>query len=101
MVQVVRTGEGDATVWQVVGELDLGSAEVLGTAIVPNGEVCLTLDLSDLTFIDSSGIAALEKLASAGRMVVLRGPTRNVRRVFEISGLDQHPCISIEDPSSV
>jgi anti-anti-sigma factor len=101
MVQVVRTGEGDATVWQVVGELDLGSAEVLRTAIVPNGEVCLTLDLSELTFIDSSGLHALEKLAGTERMLVLRGPTANVRRVFEIVGLDQHPCISIEDPSSV
>jgi anti-anti-sigma factor len=97
MVQVVRTGEGDATVWQVVGELDLGSAEVLETAIVPNGEVCLTLDLSELTFIDSSGIHALEKLARAERMVVLRGPTRNVRRVFEIVGFDQDSRFVIED----
>ena len=97
MVQVVRTGEGDATVWQVVGELDLGSAEVLGTAIVPNGEVCLTLDLSELRFIDSSGLHALERLARSERIVVLRGPTANVRRVFEIVGLDQDPRFVIED----
>ena len=96
MVQVVRTGEGDATVWQVVGELDLGSAEVLRTAIVPNGEVCLTLDLSELTFIDSSGLHALERLAGAERMVVLRGPGANVRRVFEIVGFDQDPRFVIE-----
>ena len=96
MVQVVRTGEGDATVWQVVGELDLGSAEVLRTAIVPNGEVCLTLDLSELTFIDSSGLHTLERLAGAERMVVLRGPSANVRRVFEIVGFDQDPRFVIE-----
>ena len=83
--------------WQVVGELDLGSAEVLRTAIVPNGEVCLTLDLSELTFIDSSGLHALERLASAERMVALRGPTANVRRVFEIVGFDQDPRFVIED----
>ena len=97
MVQVMRTGEGDATVWQIVGELDLGSAEVLGTAIVPNGEVCLTLDLSGLTFIDSSGLHALERLAREERMVALRGLTANVRRVFEIVGLDQDPRFVIED----
>jgi anti-anti-sigma factor len=96
MVQVVRTGEGDATVWQVVGELDLGSAEVLETAIVPNGEVCLTLDLSELTFIDSSEIHALEKLAKSERMVELRSPRANVRRVFEIVGFDQDPRFIIE-----
>ena len=97
MVQIVRTGEGDATVWQVVGELDLGSAEVLGTAIVPNGEVCLTLDLSKLRFIDSSGLHALERLARSERIVVLRGPTANVRRVFGIVGFDQDPRFVIED----
>jgi len=97
MVQVMRTGEGAATVWQVVGELDLGSAEVLGAAIVPNGEVRLTLDLSQLTFIDSSGIHALERLARrTDCVVVLHDPRPNVRRVFEIVGLDQHPRISIE-----
>ena len=96
MVQVVRTGEGDATVWQVVGELDLGSAEVLSTAIVPNGEVYLTLDMSELTFIDSSGLHALERLARSDRMVVLRGPRENVRRVFEIVGFDQGPRFVIE-----
>jgi anti-anti-sigma factor len=97
MVQVVRTGEGDATVWQVVGELDLGSAEVLGTAIVPNGEVCLTLDLSELTFIDSSGLHALERLARTERTIMLRGPAANVRRVFEIVGFEQDPRFVIED----
>ena len=30
-------------------------------------------------------------------MVVLRGPTANVRRVFEIVGFDQDPRFVIED----
>ena len=71
---------------------------MLEAAIVPNGEVRLTLDLSELTFIDSSGIHALERLTrEAERVVVLRSPTASVRRVFEIVGLDQHSRISIEE----
>ena len=102
MVQVMRTGEGDATVWQVVGELDLGSAGVLETAIVPNGEARLTLDLSELTFMDSTGIAAIESFlrASGCRIVVLRGTTANVRQVLEIVGLDQHPRLEFEDSAA-
>ena len=98
MVQVVRTGEGDAAVWHVVGELDLGSAEVLETAIVPNGQVRLTLDLSEMTFIDSTGLHTLEKLANgADRVLVLRAPTELVLKVLRMVGLDAHPCIEIEE----
>ena len=39
----------------------------------------------------------MERLAREEQMVVLRGLTANVRRVFEIVGLDRDPRFVIED----
>jgi anti-anti-sigma factor len=53
----------------------------------------LVIDLSDVTFMDSSGlglIVAVHNLQKRhGGVVVLTGPQRVVRRVLAISGLDR------------
>ena len=82
------------------GDLDLASARELGEALrfdVPQeGE--LTLDLSDLEFIDSGGLAAILAYAGErngnGRLVLLNA-SKSVARVFELVRLDQHPCIEV------
>ena len=82
------------------GELDLANARQLSEALrndVPQeGE--LSLDLSDLDFVDSSGLRAI--LAYAGERngngpLVLLNATKPVARLFELVGLDQHPCIEV------
>ena len=82
------------------GELDLAAAHRLKEALefdVPReGE--LTLDLSELEFVDSSGLGTI--LAHArerngnGRLV-LANATKPVERVFELVRLDLHPCIEM------
>jgi anti-sigma B factor antagonist len=76
------------------GELDLGAASALEDGVRPlceNGAREMTLDLSDLIFIDSTGLAAV-MLASAlcGKhdcsFELVPGP-RQVQRLFEIAGL--------------
>jgi anti-sigma B factor antagonist len=82
------------------GELDLATARQLREALrndVPQeGE--LSLDLSELEFVDSSGVATI--LAYAGERngngpVLLINATKAVARVFELLKLDQHPCIEV------
>ena len=82
------------------GELDLAATRQLTEALlydVPQeGE--LTLDLSDLDFVDSAGLRAI--LAYAGERngngpLVLLNATEPVTRVFELVRLDQHPCIEV------
>ena len=78
------------------GELDLLTA---GAEIEELLEECaegachVVLDMSQVTFIDSSGLALLVKtdrrLCSAERRLVILRPHPNVRRILEISGLDQ------------
>jgi anti-sigma B factor antagonist len=84
------TATHDPGGFQLEGELDLASvgilAPVLDAAVVGSTEI--TLDMSELTFMDSSGLALLLKTAGAmdGRgPLVLVSPTRAVLRVLEIA----------------
>jgi anti-anti-sigma factor len=54
------------------------------------------LDLSDLTFIDSSGISLLVVALGQDRAVTLRNPQPFVSRVLELTGLDH----LVERPAS-
>ena len=74
------------------GELDIVSAAGLADALVDVAGSTLVVDLSDLTFIDSSGISALvvarnRILADGKGDLVLTRPGVIVRRVLEITGL--------------
>lgn len=78
----------------VHGELDLASARVLEAHVerlVGDDAVWIALDLSDLTFVDSSGMAALarvrDRLRAVGGDVVVVDPPRCARRVATLLGL--------------
>ena len=76
------------------GELDLASADGVADAIVEVAGSTVVVDLSDLTFMDSSGIGALVVARNRGlsegmgRLVVTR-PTPIVRKAMEIVGLGE------------
>lgn len=77
------------------GELDLAAAPRLDEALseAARGSVAVILDLSELTFMDSSGLHAIvtarARLAEAAcRLVLFRG-RRQVRRMFELTGVDR------------
>lgn len=85
----------EATV-TVKGELDLATAPVLDDelrGLLADGTCRLTVDLSEMTFIDSTGLTTLVRALSAAREgggdIVLHAPQRCVRKVFEISGTDR------------
>ncbi len=75
------------------GELDLASADRLASLLAELSETTVVVDLAELTFIDSSGIAALvaakDRLGSTGRELVLTRPQPNVDRVLEMTGLEE------------
>lgn len=89
------TETGDWKVVEVTGEIDIASAPRLeatfGSEIADR--VRLVVDLSDVSFIDSTGlrvlIAAHQDLASRdGRFAVVPG-TGPVARLLELTGVDQ------------
>ncbi len=78
------------------GELDLSGVERAREAIEQaeaGGKGLLVLDLSDLEFIDSTGLEVLLRAArrahdSGGRLIVQK-PSRYVRRLLEMTAIDQ------------
>jgi anti-anti-sigma factor len=81
------------------GELDLATAPLLTEALVDlASEREVHLDLALLTFMDSSGLHAIIKLARSqdgDRSVVLLNPSTAVLRLLEIAGIDKHPAVEI------
>ena len=88
----------------VLGEIDLATGpllwECLATAI-PDAERRLVIDLSGITFIDSTGMAvfmqAQKQLRHRGAELILRAPRASARRVLSITGLDT--AIAVQDGS--
>jgi anti-anti-sigma factor len=75
------------------GELDVASADGFADSLVELAGSTVVVDLSDLTFMDSSGIGALVRARNrirAGGLgeLVLTRPGAIVRSVLEIVGLD-------------
>ena len=79
---------GNVHVVSFRGELDLSTADGLVDWLVDIAGPKIVIDLSELTFMDSSGIAVFVQAKNElGDSVVLTRPQPNVRRVFELTGL--------------
>lgn len=94
---------GDATAETAVhveGELDMATAprlsQVLHAALDARPAV-LAVDLTTLSFVDSTGIRVLitvqQRAAAQGCRFVLRSPTRSVLKALRLTGVDRHMLI--------
>jgi anti-anti-sigma factor len=82
----------------VSGELDMAVADSFCQGLVSSldGQRPV-LDLSELTFLDASGIRAILQLArTSGQAVVLRNLRPNIRRVLEATGVNENLGVRIE-----
>jgi anti-anti-sigma factor len=81
---------GSTRVVMVAGEIDLAVAAELQAVLT--GDEDVVIDLSEVTFLDSSGIAAIlraYRLQEANdRLLSVRGATGAVSRVLQITGVD-------------
>jgi anti-sigma B factor antagonist len=76
---------------RLIGELDISGVDALAEAIagLADGAAPLTLDMSQLTFMDSSGLRELLLAAREPEEQPIRllAPSPSVRRVLEIAGV--------------
>ena len=82
---------GDVHLVSFRGELDIATAEGLSDWLVAVSGSTVVIDMDQLTFMDSTGIAtviqARNRMIENGDRLVRSRPRPNVRRVFEITGL--------------
>ena len=76
------------------GEIDAYTAPRLDEAVAAVGDVAgrhLVVDLGGVGFVDSTGLSALVgnlgRVRSAGGVVSLRGVSRQLAKLFEITGI--------------
>jgi anti-sigma B factor antagonist len=93
-IDIRARDEGSAVV--VTGEVDLACAAELRAAIDEVSQAqprLLVVDLTDVSFVDSSGLGAiaggLRTQRRHGGELRVAGAAPHVRRVFEIAGLGQ------------
>lgn len=87
----------EALLVRLGGEMDLGVADklrlALDKALMEKQTKYLILNLSRVTFIDSSGLGVIlgryKRLVHQGGRVILVGAQPPVRRILELSGLLQ------------
>ncbi len=88
-VVVEHTGETREVT--VHGEIDFSTAPAVEDAIVQLGgaEILVYVDMSDVRFLDSAGLAALMRAHdSLGGQLRIRRPSPAATRVLAITGID-------------
>ena len=78
----------------LTGEIDIATSRRVREALIAisnSGENKVVVDMTNVTFMDSTGLAALvgplKRFRSMNGQIVLRGPTGSVRKVLELTGL--------------
>jgi len=90
-----------AAVVQVAGDLDIATAPQLRHELldlIGRSVRIVTVDLAQIDFIDSTGLAVLisglKRLREGGGDLTLRSPSRTALRLLEITGLSKVFAIS-------
>ncbi len=90
---------GKCTRLEVGGEIDLGSVDALRdelVMIVESGTGDVEIDMSAVSFCDSTGLCALiiarQHLHSSGRRLRIINASSHVARLLDVSGLTDNLC---------
>lgn len=94
-LQLATRHEGDVSVVSARGEVDVFTAPDLDSeldALIAAGSARLVVDLTDVAFLDSTGLGvlvkALKHAREAGGWLHLVVTSDRIRKIFEITGLD-------------
>lgn len=88
--------EDDSWIFYVEGELDVSCAKLLKDDIdssLDENMSDLKLDMTNLTYIDSTGIGvivgAMKKVRRSGKDIILLNAKENIKKILKITGIDQ------------
>jgi anti-sigma B factor antagonist len=99
IVDMVDVARGNPVI-AFFGEIDISTVQAVSTVLEPLTEVGgpVTVDLSAVSFMDSSGVHALFKAAAAlgdRGCIILHGVGGSVSKVLRITGADSVPNIHV------
>lgn len=93
---------GTGAIIRVCGELDAYSAprlEELGSGLIADSVGELVVELSETSFLDSSGLRAIltlhQRVGNDGGVFAIGNPSESVMRLLEITGLADHFTIRL------
>jgi len=75
---------------RVNGDVDASSSPTLRDALLALlgvGERAISLDLTDVTFIDSTGVGVVLDVVRAGAVVTIVGASPRARRLLDLTGI--------------
>ena len=94
-LQLATRHEGDVAIVSARGEVDVFTAPGLDAeldTLITEGHCRLVIDLSEVAFLDSTGLGVLVKVLKhareAGGWLHLVVTSDRIRKIFEITGLD-------------
>ncbi len=95
---------GDRVVLRLHGELDMATSPLLDRALTTmfnDSTTSVVIDLSCLTFLDSSGISMLlgagRQAEAAGLDFLVRSPNRPVLKALRLTGVDRIIAIEADE----
>jgi anti-sigma B factor antagonist len=84
---------GDCQVIELIGELDVATAPILKAAIDQMSPIPdhIQIDLTELTFIDSTGLRLLLQASRlVGGRIWLKGTSLFVARILDVAGISDY-----------
>ena len=98
--------DGQGAIVSIAGEIDLASAPQFKEALeqVAVEKVPVTVDLAEVTFMDSSGLHALFTFAASSNgngPVRVVNPSRTILRTMQIVGMTAVPQIEVQEQEKV
>lgn len=94
LASVTSSDHGAGLVLAISGELDISNIDTIAEVIhaLPNPEGGLLIDLSEVSYLDSSAVSLLHDLAMrlrsrAQRLIVVSPPATPPRRILELTAL--------------
>jgi anti-anti-sigma factor len=94
LASVTATEHGESLVLKISGEVDISNIDSIAEAIhaLPNTEEGLLIDLSEVSYLDSSAVSLLHDLAMrlrsrAQRLIVVSPPQTPPRRILDLTAL--------------
>jgi anti-sigma B factor antagonist len=95
LAQIDVRHDGEMPVVAIAGDIDLSNAHEVREALESIGTLpAVAIDMTDLLFIDSTGLNAIAQygrgMLENGNTVYLIVTRAPLRKIFEITSLDQH-----------